>query len=274
MSDLQGKTALITGSTSGIGKAVAEALAQQGVNIILNGRRPAAEVEAQRVELETTYGIKAVYYPADMAKPGDIAKMFKAAAKTVGKPDILVNNAGAQYVSPIDQFPPEEWKRIIDVHLVASFLSMREAIPHMKEQGWGRIINVASAHAVTASPFKSAYVAAKHGLLGLTKSAALEVAEQGVTCNAICPGYVWTPLVEGQIAKQAETREIKPEQVINEVFMRVHPTRKFTTVEQIGETAVFLCSSAAQNITGQNINMDGGWTAGQVPLKQAGPAPK
>jgi len=276
MFDLHGKVAVVTGSTSGIGRGIAESLAKSGANIVLNGRHETPETEKQRAELETKYGIKAIYICADMTKPDDITRMIGTTARTFGKVDILVNNAGIQHVAPIDEFPIEKWNEIIAVHQTAPFLAMRAAIPYMKQEGWGRIINIASAHGTVASPGKAAYVTAKHGMLGLTKTVALEVADKGITCNSISPGYVWTPLVEKQIQSQARTLGISVADVQDEVFMSRHATRKFTTVEQIGEMAVFLCSDAAQNMTGSDFKVDGGWTAGQVPLKRPDPknAPK
>lgn len=273
MSDLQGKTALITGSTSGIGKAIAEKLASHGANIILSGRRPAREVRAQQKEMEKKYGIKTIYCRADMAKPKDIEMMFRRAAETIGSPDILVNNAGSQHIAPVKEFPLEKWKNILDVHVTASFLAIKAALPHMEEQGWGRIINIGSSHSETASPFKSAYITAKHGILGLSKAVSTEVADKGITCNTICPGYVKTPLVEGQIQRQAETRGLKPEQVEQEVFLDAHMTRKFTTLEEIADAAHFLICKAG-NMTGKSIVIDGGWTAGRAPRMQPAAAPK
>lgn len=261
MAILQGKTAVVTGSTSGIGQGIAEALAKAGAHIVLNGFGEAAKIEAQRADLEKKYGIKAGYHPADMTKPGEIADMINSTASKFGSVDILVNNAGIQYVSPIEDFPPEKWDAIIAINLTSSFHAIRTAIPYMKKQGWGRIIQIASAHALVASPFKSAYVAAKHGIAGLTKTVALEVAENKITCNAICPGYVWTPLVAGQIADTAKARHMTEEQVKKDVILAAQPTHQFTTVEQLGELAVFLCTSGADNITGSMLPVDGGWTA-------------
>lgn len=261
MTSLQGKVAVVTGSTSGIGQGIAEALAKAGANILLNGLGDAAKIEAQRAELEKQHGISATYHPADMTKPAEIADMVNTAVSKFGRIDILVNNAGIQHVSPIDQFPIEKWDAIIAINLSASFHAIRAAIPHMKQQGWGRIIQIASSHALVASPFKSAYVAAKHGIAGLTKTVALEVAQQKITCNAICPGYVWTPLVAGQIADTAKARNMTEEQVKTDVLLAAEPTKQFTTVEQLGDLAVFLCSPAADNITGSLLPVDGGWTA-------------
>lgn len=261
MSSLKGKTAVITGSTSGIGQAVAEALARAGAHIMLNGLGDAAKIEAQRAALEKQYGVKAAYHPADMTKPDQISDLINMTVGKLGRVDILVNNAGIQHVAPVDEFPVEKWDAIIAIDLSASFHTMRAAVPHMKKQGWGRIIQIASAHALVASPFKSAYVAAKHGLAGLTKTVALEVAQKKITCNAICPGYVWTPLVQNQIADTAKARGITEEQVKTDVLLAAEPTKEFTTVEQIGELVLFLCSDAAANVTGSLLSIDGGWTA-------------
>jgi 3-hydroxybutyrate dehydrogenase len=261
MTDLKGKTAVVTGSTSGIGQGIAEALAKSGANIMLNGLGDPAKIEAQRADLEKRCNIKAAYHPADMTKPPQITDMITTTISKFGRIDILVNNAGIQHVAPVEEFPPEKWDAIIAINLSASFHAIRAAIPAMKKQGWGRIIQIASAHALVASPFKAAYVAAKHGIAGLTKTVALEVAEQKITVNAICPGYVWTPLVAGQIADQAKTRGMSEEDVKNKVILAAQPTRQFTTVEQIGELALFLCGDAAANITGALLSIDGGWTA-------------
>ena len=259
--NLKGKTACVTGSTSGIGQAIAEGFAKNGAHIMLNGLGDAAKIEAQRADLEKKYGIKAAYHPADMTKPDQIADMVKTTASTFGSIDILVNNAGIQHVSPIEEFPIDKWDAIIAINLSASFHAIRAAVPFMKKQGWGRIIQIASAHALVASPFKSAYVAAKHGIAGLTKTVALEVAENKITCNAICPGYVWTPLVANQIADTAKARGMTEDEVKNKVILAAQPTRQFTTVEQISELSLFLCSDAGANVTGSLQSIDGGWTA-------------
>lgn len=261
MPQLQNKVAVVTGSTSGIGQAIAEALATEGANIMLNGLGDPAAIETQRAGFEKRFGIKAFYHPADMTKPEQIEDMVRSTAAKLGRIDILVNNAGIQHVAPIEEFPPEKWNAIIAINLSASFYSIRTAVPYMKKQGWGRIIQIASAHALVASPFKSAYVAAKHGIAGLTKTAALEVAEHKITCNAICPGYVWTPLVANQIADTAKARHMTEDEVKSNVILAAQPTHQFTTVEQIGKLAVFLCSPAADNITGSLLSIDGGWTA-------------
>jgi len=259
--DLTKKTALITGSTSGIGKAIAQRLARAGCSIILNGLGEKEAIEAQRAGMEKEFGVKVIYHPADMTKPDQIADMVQTGIDTFGALDILVNNAGIQHVSPIEDFPIEKWDAIIAINLSASFHAIRAAVPQMKKQNWGRIINIASAHALVASPFKSAYVAAKHGIAGLTKTVALEVAEHNITMNAICPGYVWTPLVQNQIADTAKARGMSEEDVIKKVLLAAEPTKKFTTVEQIGELVMFLCSDAAENITGSLQSIDGGWVA-------------
>lgn len=257
---IKGKTALITGSTSGIGLGVAKGLAAAGANIVMNGLGDKDEIETNRKELET-HGVKALYHGADMTKPEEIINMIRQAEEEFGTIDILFNNAGIQHVSKIEDFPPEKWDAIIAINMSSSYHTIRAALPGMKDKGWGRIINLVSAHGLVASPFKSAYVTAKHGVMGLTKTVALEVAQDGITCNAICPGYVYTALVEGQIADTAKTRGITEDEVINDVLLKAQWTKKFVTVEQIADTAKFLCSDAAENITGTHISMDGGWTA-------------
>ncbi len=258
---LKNKVAIITGSTSGIGLAIAQGFAKQGVHVVLNGLGDASEIEKTRAGIEKEFGIKVLYHSADMTKSDQIVDMVKSTKEKLGSVDILVNNAGIQHVAPIEEFPPEKWEAIIQINLIAAFHALRIAVPYMKEKGWGRIINTASAHALVASPFKSAYVAAKHGIAGLTKTIALEVAQSGITVNAICPGYVKTPLVEAQIKDQAKARGISEKEVIENVLLGAQPTKKFTTVEQIADLAVFLCSDSAENITGTMISMDGGWTA-------------
>ncbi len=257
---LKGKTALITGSTSGIGLGIAKGFAAQGINIVMNGFGDADEIEQERKAIEDM-GVKAIYNGADMTKPDEIVSMINNAADEMGSIDILVNNAGIQYVSPVDEFPPEKWDAIIAINMSSGFHTVRAAIPHMKKQGWGRIINIASAHGLVASPFKSAYVTAKHGVLGFTKTIGLEVAQDNITCNAICPGYVRTPLVENQIADTAKARGISEKEVVEDVMLKAQWTKKFVTVEQLSGTALFLCSDAAENITGTSISVDGGWTA-------------
>ena len=258
---LKGKTALITGSTSGIGLGVAEGFAAEGVNLVINGFGDAGEIETIRAGLASRFGVKVIYDGADMSKPDQIEAMMKRAAAEFGGVDILINNAGIQHVCPVDEFPAAKWDAIIAINLSSAFHTTRLAIPYMKSKGWGRIINVASAHALVASPFKSAYVASKHGIMGFTKTVALEVAERGITCNAICPGYVLTPLVEKQIPDTAKARGITEEQVKRDVLLAAQPTKQFVTVEQVAGTAIFLCSDSAASITGTNISVEGGWTA-------------
>ena len=258
---LKGKVAVVTGSTSGIGLAVARALAKEGANVQINGFGDAAMIEKERAGIEREFGVKALYSAADMSKPSEIAAMIADAENAFGSVDILVNNAGVQYVSPIEDFPVEKWDQIIAINLSAAFHGMRAVVPGMKKRRWGRIISTASAHSLVASPFKSAYVSAKHGIAGLTKTIALETASFGITVNCISPGYVWTPLVEKQIPDTMKARGLTKEQVINDVLLAAQPTKEFVTVEQVGAIAVFLCSDAAKNITGANISVDGGWTA-------------
>lgn len=257
---LKGKTAIITGSTSGIGLGIAIGFAKAGINVVINGFGDKDGIEKERMALEK-HGIKAVYNPADMTKPAEIVRMVEDTAKAFGSVDIVVNNAGIQNVSPVEDFPPEKWDAIIAINMSSAFHTVRASVPLMKKQGWGRIINVASAHGLVASPFKSAYVAAKHGVIGFTKTIALEVARDNITCNAICPGYVLTPLVEKQIPDTAKARGITEEQVKNDVLLAAQWTKKFVTVEQLAGTALFLCSDHAENITGTHIAVDGGWTA-------------
>jgi 3-hydroxybutyrate dehydrogenase len=257
----KGQTAVITGSTSGIGLGVARALAAQGANIVMNGFGPPDAIETARRAIEAEFGVKARYSAADMTKPAEIAAMIKTAQTTFGSVDILVNNAGVQHVAPIEEFPIETWDTILAINLSAAFHTMRAVIAGMKARKWGRIINTASAHSLVASPFKSAYVTAKHGLAGLTKTAALELATFGITVNCISPGYVWTPLVERQIPDTMATRHLTREQVINDVLLAAQPTKQFVTVEQVAALAVYLCSDAASQITGSNLSIDGGWTA-------------
>ncbi|MCJ2144178.1 3-hydroxybutyrate dehydrogenase [Methylobacterium sp. E-066] len=258
---LTSKTALVTGSTSGIGLAIARALAAQGANVVLNGFGDAQAIEEIRAGIEREHGVKAHYSAADMSKPEAITAMVREAEKAFGTVDVLVNNAGIQFVSPIEEFPPEKWEQIIAINLSSAFHAMHAAIPGMKARGWGRIINTASAHSLVASPFKSAYVAAKHGISGLSKAAALELAPHRITVNCISPGYVWTPLVEAQIPDTMKARGLTKEQVIEDVLLKAQPTKEFVTVDQVAALAVFLCSDAASQITGANISMDGGWTA-------------
>jgi 3-hydroxybutyrate dehydrogenase len=258
---LKGKSALVTGSTSGIGLAIARAMAAQGANVTINGFGDAAGIEKERSGIEKEFGVKAIYSAADMTKPAEIADMVKTAEKTFGSLDVLVNNAGIQFVSPIEDFPIEKWDQIIAINLSAAFHAIRAAVPGMKSRKWGRIISTASAHSLVASPFKSAYVTAKHGIAGLTKTVALELATFGVTCNCISPGYVWTPLVEKQIPDTAKARGITEEQVKRDVILAAQPTKEFVTVEEVASLAVYLCSDMAKSITGANLSIDGGWTA-------------
>lgn len=258
---LKGKTAIVTGSTSGIGQGMALALAQAGCNVMLNGLGDAAAIEAERAKMEKDTGSKIAFNGADMTKPEQIEAMIKETKAKFGSVDIIVNNAGVQHVAPVDEFPPEKWDQIIAINLTSAFHMTRLAVPYMKEAGWGRIVNLASAHALVASPFKGAYVAAKHGLAGLTKTVALELAEKSITCNAICPGYVKTPLVDKQIGDQAKARGISEEEVVKNVILGAQPTKQFTTVEDVGALCVFLCSDSAKNITGAILPIDGGWTA-------------
>src|SRR5688572_4400997 len=258
---LEGKTALVTGSTSGIGLGIARALAAQGANVILNGFGNAADIEALRGELAASSGKQIRYDGADLSKPEAIEAMMGTALDEFGCIDVLVNNAGIQFVAPVEEFPVDKWNAILAVNLSAAFHAIRLAVPAMKSKGWGRIINIASAHALVASPFKSAYVAAKHGIAGLTKTVALEVAAHGITANAICPGYVWTPLVERQIPDTAKARGITEAQVISDVLLQAQPTKKFVQVDEVAALATFLASEAAASVTGAIIPIDGGWTA-------------
>jgi 3-hydroxybutyrate dehydrogenase len=258
---LNGKTAIVTGSTSGIGLGIAEALAQTGANIVLNGFGDTMEIERTRCDLTQRTGARVVYSPADMGKAGAIENMIRQTVDTFGAVDILVNNAGIQHVAPVDQFPSEKWDAILAINLSSAFHATRLAVPGMRKKGWGRIINVASAHALVGSPYKSAYVAAKHGVYGLTKVVALETAEDGITCNAICPGYVRTPLVEKQIDDQAGAHGISRDKVISDILLKQQPNRKFVEVAELAALAVFLCSDQAGSLTGVALPMDGGWTA-------------
>ncbi len=254
---LQGKRAIITGSNSGIGLGVAEELARAGAEVVLNSFTDRAEDHALAADLAARHGVAVRYIAADMSKGADCRALIEKA----GGCDILVNNAGIQFVAPIEDFPTEKWDQIIAINLTSAFHTTAAALPAMRAKGWGRIVNIASAHGLTASPFKSAYIAAKHGVVGLSKTVALETAGQGITCNAICPGYVLTPLVEAQIPDQMKVHGMDRETVIREVMLLRQPSRQFATVEQIGGTTVYLCSSAADQVTGTTISVDGGWTA-------------
>jgi len=252
---LQGRVAVVTGSTSGIGLAIAKAFAAEGAKLIINGFGNAADIERECQQLG------AVHDGADMSRPDEIERMMKRCADELGGPDILVNNAGIQHVSPVEDFPVEKWNAIIAINLSSAFHTTRLAVPGMKQKQWGRIINTASAHSLVASPNKSAYVAAKHGIAGFTKTVALETARDGITANCISPGYVWTPLVEAQIPDTMKTRGLTREQVMNDVLLAAQPTKRFVTPEQVAALAVFLCREEASSITGANLSMDGGWTA-------------
>jgi 3-hydroxybutyrate dehydrogenase len=253
--------ALVTGSTSGIGLAIARALAKEGASVTLNGFGDAAAIEKARAGIESEFGVKAAYSAADMSKADEIEAMVAEAEKTFGSVDILVNNAGVQFVSPIEEFPTAKWDQILAINLSSAFHTIHAATPGMKARKWGRIVNTASAHSLVASPFKSAYVAAKHGLAGLTKTVALELATFGVTANCVSPGYVWTPLVENQIPDTMKARNMSREDVINKVLLVAQPTKQFVTVEQVAALVVFLCGDDAAQITGANLSIDGGWTA-------------
>jgi 3-hydroxybutyrate dehydrogenase len=257
---LKGKVSLVTGSTSGIGLGIARALAGAGSSVILNGFGKPDEIAAAKRAI-ADFGVKVEYSSADMSNPASIAEMMETAIASFGRVDVLVNNAGIQYVAPLQEFPAAKWDAIIAINLSSAFHTTRLALPKMVANKWGRIINIASAHGLVGSAFKSAYVAAKHGVLGLTKVVALETAEQGITCNAICPGYVYTPLVEAQIEGQAKAHGIPREQVIREVLLAQQPNKRFATVDELGALSVFLASDAAASITGASITVDGGWTA-------------
>jgi 3-hydroxybutyrate dehydrogenase len=258
---LKGKVSLVTGSTSGIGLGIARALAAAGSDIVLNGFGKAEEVAQAQAQIAANFSVRVSYSPADMSKPADIREMIEKVLQSAGRLDILVNNAGIQHVAPLQDFPPEKWDAILAINLSSAFHTTRLALPAMLANKWGRIVNIASAHGLVASPFKAAYVAAKHGIVGLTKVTALETAEQGITCNAICPGYVYTPLVEAQIDGQAKAHGIAREQVIRDVLLAQQPNKRFAAVEELGALVVFLASAAAASITGAALPVDGGWTA-------------
>jgi 3-hydroxybutyrate dehydrogenase len=258
---LKGKVSVITGSTSGIGLGIARALAAAGSAVVLNGFGKPEDILALQKQVSDEFGIKVTFSGADMSKPEAIRAMIEGAQDDHGRLDIMVNNAGIQFVAPLPEFPPEKWDAILAINLSSAFHTTRLALPGMVKNGWGRIINVASAHGLVASPFKAAYVAAKHGIVGLTKVTALEAAEQGITCNAICPGYVYTPLVEAQIEGQAKAHNIPRERVIKEILLAQQPNKMFATVDELGALTVFLASDAAASITGIALPVDGGWTA-------------
>jgi 3-hydroxybutyrate dehydrogenase len=257
---LRGKSAVVTGSTSGIGLGIARALAAQGANVMLNGFGDAEQIGRLRAEL-AGHGAKAMYSAADMSRPAEIEAMMAQAEKAFGAVDILVNNAGIQHVAAVDEFPLEKWDLILAINLSSAFHTTRMTLPGMKRRGWGRIVNIASAHGLVASPFKSAYIAAKHGLVGFTKTVALETAQQGITCNDICPGYVLTPLVEKQIGDQAKTHGIPRAEVVDKVMLERQPSKAFVRIEEVAALAAFLCSDAAASITGTPVSIDGGWVA-------------
>ncbi|MBP0582752.1 3-hydroxybutyrate dehydrogenase [Labrys sp. LIt4] len=258
---LKGKTALVTGSTSGIGLGIARALAASKADLIINGLGEADAIEKLRSELAEEFGVRVLYHGADMSRPAEITAMIEYGANALGSIDILVNNAGIQYTAPVEQFPADRWDAIIAINLSSNFHAIAAALPRMRERNWGRIINVASAHGLVASPAKSAYVAAKHGVVGLTKAVALETAQTGITCNAICPGWVLTPLVQKQIDDRAKNASIPVDKARQLMLAEKQPSGEFVTPEQLGQVAVFLCSEAASQIRGSSISVDGGWTA-------------
>ena len=258
---LKGKSAIVTGSTSGIGLGIARALAAQGCNVMLNGFGDSAQIETLRAALSAEHKVTVLYSSADMSKPLEVVALVDQVARRFGSVDVLVNNAGIQHVAPVDEFPVEKWDQILAINLSSAFHAIRIALPGMRARNWGRIINIASAHGLVASPFKSAYVAAKHGLVGLTKTVALEVAGKGITCNAVCPGFVLTPLVETQIQDRAKERGISREDAINNVILERQPSKEFVKIEEIAALAVFLAGDDAASITGAAYSIDGGWTA-------------
>lgn len=258
---LRGKTAIVTGSTSGIGLGIAEALARAGAAVVLNGFGRPEDVKALCDRLSAQYGVAARFSPADMRRAADVEAMVAETIDADGAVDILINNAGIQHVAPVDQFPIEKWDEILAVNLTSAFLATRFALPSMRARGWGRIVNIASAHGLVASPFKSAYIAAKHGVVGFTKTVALETARDGITCNTICPGYVLTPLVEKQIDDQAQTHGIPRDEVVERIMLERQPTKRFVGIDEVAALAVYLCSDVASSITGAQLSVDGGWVA-------------
>ena len=258
---LKGQTAIVTGSTSGIGLGIATSLARAGANVVLNGFGEASEIEQLRATLEAETGVRVSYSGADMTQAKQIRQMVIDTEEQLGSVDVLVNNAGIQFVAPVDEFPDDKWSQILAINLISNFHTIKAALPGMKRRNRGRIINIASAHGLVASPFKSAYVAAKHGVLGLTKTVALEVAEAGITCNAICPGYVRTSLVEGQIRDQARAHGMQEQEVVRDVILASQPNKRFVELQQLADLVLFLCSESAVSITGAALPMDGGWTA-------------
>ena len=261
MNDLKGQVAVVSGSTSGIGLALARAVAQCGGDVVLNGLGDPSEIERTRAELEASCGVRVRYHAANMLRGDEVADMVAYGKHQLGRVDILINNAGVQHVEAVEKFPSDKWEQIIAVNLSSTFYATRAAIPIMKAQGRGRIINVASAHGLVASPFKSAYVAAKHGVIGLTKTVALELARDNITCNAICPGFVETPIVEKQIADQARTRNLTKEQVLNDVILAAQPTKQFVTTDQLAGIFLYLVSDLGASANGASFSIDGGWTA-------------
>lgn len=257
---LAGKSAVVTGSTSGLGKGIAQALAAAGCHVMLSGFGVAEEIAALRKELESSHGVKTGYHPADLSKPAEIRALMVDAAAQFGAVDILVNNAGFQVVSPIEDFPEEKWDALLAVNLSAAFHTTKAALPGMRTRKWGRIINIASVHGLVASPYKAAYVASKHGLIGFTKVTALETARDGITCNAICPGFVYTAVVEKQIDEQSKVTGIPRDRVIEEVILAKHPTREFVHIDHVAKFVLFLCSDAGSSTTGAALSMDGGWS--------------
>jgi 3-hydroxybutyrate dehydrogenase len=256
-----GKTVLVTGSTSGIGLGIARAFASEGANVMMNGLGEPAAIDALLAGLTKEFGVRALFHGADMTKPAEIAELVATAEQEFGAVDVLVNNAGIQHVAPVDEFPVEKWDAILAINLSSAFHAIRAALPGMKKRGWGRVINVSSVHGLVASPFKSAYVAAKHGIIGLTRTVALEVAEKGITVNAICPGFVWTPLVEKQMNDLARSHGIPAEKVVADIMLATQPTKKFVKIEDVARVALNLADESAAQVNGAAMVIDGGWTA-------------